>query len=323
MRWLSLALLFTASSCVLGHFSQRGEQTSKTEVDRRVNDGSRELKVEGGTAKIGFERNTCVAYQSSYTKEFYKKTSYPAQIITPIGLAVAFAGFITAIASPDPGFFWPESRPAITPISWAVAGVFGVATLLAGLVPMGAGAVNPRDTLLRTEQTTEYDRVDTSCSTREMTLSGSLPYVAWLYGEKVKAKTPSSGELNFRKAAITGLWGEKLTPFRLRMLEEDAEVMVSFELAGTKEQIETVDLYEVRIYADTVGAACSEACIEAGEAKLCKVRERICREEGGFSDICVPMRNTCLERESKNKEGFERCFDACAKKRFKEIFDKK
>ena len=100
-------------------------------------------------------------------------------------------------------------------------------------------------------------------------------------------------------------------------------MLVSFELNGTKEQIEEVELYEVRIYADTTAAACSEACMEAGEAKLCKLRERICQEEGGGSDICVPMRNTCLERESKNQEGFEQCFDACAKKRFKEIFDRK
>ena len=95
---------------------------------------------------------------------------------------------------------------------------------------------------------------------------------------------------------------------------------VTFEFGG-ETNIESVDLWKLRIWADTLDSNCTRECAAAGgESKRCDRRERICIEEGGGSILCGQMRDSCIQRESSNAKGFEGCFASCVQKKLPELF---
>lgn len=322
------AALLSTSGCLVGTYSQRGDRQSVEAVDRNVSDGSRTLEHESGSAKLTFERRTCIDWKSNYSREFYEQRAYPGPLINAITLPVAALGLITGLVSQDPGFFWPESRPAITPISFIIGGIAAAGFGLAGLFPMFLDAHVPKSTLIRAERTTDFDETETECSSTSLNVSGPLPYKAWIYDEPVKGMTPASGVLDVRKAAITALGSRKFTPAELRRWQEDSEVYVKYELAGTPKQIELVDLYELRFHADLLISRCSEACGGGTHGKRCKRREEICMEEGkaegiGFSELyelCQDMTKSCFEKENPDSSAFTACFDRCVHQQLPEVF---
>jgi len=325
-----LAALVSASGCLVGTYSQKGERQSFDPVDRNVSDGARTLEHDSRSAKLTFQRRTCIDFKSTYSREFYEQRAYPAPLINAITMPVAALGLLTGLISQDPGFFWPESRPAITPISFIIGGIAAAGFGLAGLFPMFLDAHKPRSTFLRAERTTDFDEIETECSSTTLNVSGPLPYKAWIYDAPVKGMTPASGVLDVRQAAITALGSHEFSPADLRHWQKDSEVYVTYELAGAPKKIELLDLYELRIYADLLIPRCSETCGGGTHGKRCKRREEICMEEGkaegiGFSELyelCQDMTKSCFEKENPDSSAFKTCFDRCVHQQLPEVFKK-
>lgn len=321
MRWLTLFFALCASACVEGRFSERGEAADTFILDEYANKTPNEVVIEGRTVFIRYEETSCTKLKFTYLQNHYEQKAFPTSIVSPLALGLAATGLIFGLTSQDPGFFWPESVPAITPIGFGTAAVFGVV----GFIPIAFGLGKPQYTLLSTSKSDEYDRVETNCSTAKKTKTGDLPWRAWFNdAHVVTGTTGSNGVLDLRKAALTTvLKGEKMTPSKLNDYEEDSVVYLKYEFGGEK-HIEELELYEVQIYASNAREECSEACIDAAEARQCRRRESLCNEESGTSPgLCRNMRISCLETESPNKAGYEACFDPCVKKRLTDFINKK
>jgi hypothetical protein len=319
-RALSWLLALCMSACVEGRVAERGEPSDTWILDENTNKTSRELVVEDQKAFFTYEETHCTKLKFTYLQNVYEKSAFPTGAVSPIALGLAATGLLFGLTSQDPGFFWPESVPAITPIGFGTAVVFGVG----GFIPIAFGLGKPQYKLLSTRESDDYDRVETNCSTSKRNVTEKLPWRARLHGDVVTGTTGSDGVFDVDKVARTVLVkGQKLDPAHLEFFAENPELFLKFELAGHQEKLQRVDLYEVPIYEKSLRLHCSEECIDAGEARQCRRREAICREESSEIELCWNMRASCLERESPNMAGYDACFDRCVKKRLTEIFEKK
>ena len=321
-RALSLVLAVCLSACVQGRVAERGEASDTWILDENTNKTSRQLVVENEKAFLTYEETHCTKLKFTYLQNVYEESAFPTSIVSPLALGLAATGLLFGFISQDPGFFWPESVPAITPIGFGTAVVFG----LGGFIPMAFGLGKPQYKLLSTQKSDDYDRVETNCSTSKQNVTEKLPWRASiLSGDTVTGSTGSDGIFDIEKVARAVLVkSQSFKPYRLQFFAEHPDLHLTFALAGGAQQIEAVEFYEVPIYEKGLRNDCSEQCIDAGEARQCRRREAICMEEAGSEvELCWNMRNSCVEHESPNMQAFEACFDQCVKKRLTEIFSKK